>query len=120
MHEAHEGFDGFFASEGDPSETFEFVEEALDLMTFLVEPPVDKWGNGAARVGLDMGGCAEIIGNEGAQRVCVVSGIGDDMTNALQAVQEGFRLRAIAVMPRCWVDAQRQAQRIDGRVQLGR
>ena len=64
MHESHEGCDGFFASEGDPSEAFEFVEEALDLMAFLVEPPVDWWDDGAAGIGLDVGGCAEIIGNE--------------------------------------------------------
>lgn len=41
MHEAHEGCDGFFASEGDSSEVFEFIEDALDLMALFVEPPVD-------------------------------------------------------------------------------
>ena len=66
MHEAHEGFDGFFASEGDSSEAFEFVEEALDLMAFLVEPPVDGRGDCAVGIGLDVGCCAEIIGDEGA------------------------------------------------------
>jgi hypothetical protein len=66
MYEAHEGFDGFFASEGDSAEAFEFIEEALDLMTLLVEPPVDWWNHGAAGIGLDLGGCAEIIGNESA------------------------------------------------------
>ena len=45
---------------------FEFVEEAFDLMTFLVEPPVDGRLGGAAGVGLDVSGCAEVIGDEGA------------------------------------------------------
>lgn len=66
MHEPHEGFDGFLASECDPSEAFEFVEEVLDLMAFLVEPPIDWRDDGAAGIRLDLGGCAEIIGNEGA------------------------------------------------------
>ena len=65
MDESHKGGESFFTAQGDPSEAFEFVEEALDLMAFFVEPPIDWWGNGAAGVGLDLGGCAEIIGNEG-------------------------------------------------------
>lgn len=66
MDEAHEGGESFFAPQGDASEAFEFVEEAFDLMALLVEPPVDWGDNGAAGVGLDLGGCAKIIGNEGA------------------------------------------------------
>ena len=41
MYEAHEGGDGFLAAQGDSTEAFERVEEAFDLMTLLVEPPVD-------------------------------------------------------------------------------
>lgn len=41
MYEAHEGGDGFLAAQGDAAEAFELVEEAFDLMTLLVEPPVD-------------------------------------------------------------------------------
>src|SRR3546814_14086913 len=58
--------DGFLASEGDASEAFEFVEEAFDLMTFLVEAPVDGRFCGAAGVGLDLRGCTKVVGNEGA------------------------------------------------------
>jgi hypothetical protein len=42
VNEAHEGGDGFLAAQGDPAEAFEFVEEAYDLMTLLVEPPDDR------------------------------------------------------------------------------
>src|SRR3546814_3788855 len=66
VNEAHEGGDGFLASEGDASEAFEFVEEAFDLMTFLVEAPVDGRFCGAAGVGLDLRGCTKVVGNEGA------------------------------------------------------
>lgn len=66
MDEAHEGGESFFAAQGDPAEAFEFVEEAFDLMALLVEPPIDRRGYGAAGVGLDLGGCAEVIGNESA------------------------------------------------------
>lgn len=66
MDEAHEGRDGFFAAQGDPSEALEFVEEAFDLMALLVEPPVDGRGASAAGIGLDLRGCAKVIDNEGA------------------------------------------------------
>jgi hypothetical protein len=63
VDEAHESGEGFLASQGDPAESFEFVEEALDLMALLLEPPVDRQGYGPAGVGLDLRGCAEVIGN---------------------------------------------------------
>jgi len=66
VDEAHEGGESFLAPECDPAEAFEFVEEAFDLMALLVEPPVGRWGRGAAGVGLDLRGCAEVIGDEGA------------------------------------------------------
>ena len=66
MYEAHESGESFLASQCDPAEAFEFVEEKFDLMAFFVEPPIDCWGNGTAWIGLDLGCCAEIICNEGA------------------------------------------------------
>ena len=65
VYEAHEGRERFLTAQGDPAEAFEFVEEALDLMALLVEPPINRRGYGAAGVGLDLRGCAEVIGNEG-------------------------------------------------------
>jgi len=41
MDESHEGGDHLLAAQGDTTEAFEFVEEALDLVTFFVEPAVD-------------------------------------------------------------------------------
>src|SRR5688572_16655733 len=120
MDEAHEGGDCFLAAQGDPAEAFEFVEEAFDLMAFLVEPPVDRRRGGAAGIGVDLGGCAEVVGNESAQRISIVSCVGDDMANALQTGQEGLRLWAVAILSGRRMDPQRQADRIDGRVQLGR
>lgn len=84
MDESHEGGESFLASEGDPSEALEFVEETFDLMALFVEPPIDWRGNGTAGVGLDLGGCAEIIGDEAAQRIGIISCVGDDMANTLQ------------------------------------
>lgn len=66
MDEAHEGGEGFLASQGDTSEAFEFVEEAFDLMTFFVEAPVDRRLFGAAGIGLDVSTRAKIVGDEGA------------------------------------------------------
>lgn len=120
MNEAHEGDDGLFTSQGDASEAFEFVEEAFDLMALFVETPVDGRLGGAAGVGLDVGGCAEVIGNEGAERIGIVSGIGDDMADSLQTAQERLGLRAVTIVSRRRVDTDRQTQSVDGRMQLGR
>lgn len=125
MDEAHEGGDGFLAShrlasQGDPAKAFEFVEEAFDLMALFVELPIDGRYACAAGVGLDLRSCTEVIGDEGAERIGVIGGIGDDMADALQTGQERLGLWAIAILPRCWMDPQRQADRIDGCVQFGR
>ncbi len=66
MNEAHEGGDCLLTSQGDAPEAFKFVEEALDLMSFFVEAPVDGWFFGATGIGLDLRGCAEAIGDEDA------------------------------------------------------
>ena len=66
MDEAHEGGESFLAAQGDTAEAFEFVEEAFDLMTLLVEAPVDRWLFGAAGIGLDVSVRTEAMGNEGA------------------------------------------------------
>lgn len=58
--------ESFFVSEGDPLETFEFVEEAFDLRALLVEPLVDRRGYGAAGASLDLRGCPEVAGDEDA------------------------------------------------------
>lgn len=64
MDEAHEGRKRLLAAQGDAAEALELVEEAFDLMAFLVETPVDWRGNGAAGVGLDLRDGAEVAGDE--------------------------------------------------------
>lgn len=84
MNEAHEGGERLLTAQGDPAEALELIEEAFDLVALLVESPVD-WGHGGtAWIGLDLRGRPEIVGNEGAERVSIVSGIGDNVADALQ------------------------------------
>lgn len=66
MYEAHEGGDGFVAAQGDAAEASELVEEAFDLMSLFVEPPVNGRRDGPAGVGLDLRGRAQIICDEGS------------------------------------------------------
>ncbi len=120
MDEAHEGGDGFLASQGNAPEALELVEEAFDLMAFLVEAPIDGRFGGSARIGLDLRGGAKVVGDEGAQRIGVISGIGDDVADALQASQQRLGLGTIAALAGRRMDADRQADGIDGRMQFGR
>ena len=119
MDEAHERDDRLITAQGDATEALELVEEALDLVPLFVEPPVDGRRDGAAGIGFDLREGAKIVGNEGAQRIGVIGGIGDDVTNALQAGQEDFGLRAVAMLAWGRMDANGQAESIDGGVQLG-
>lgn len=120
MHEAHEGWERLFTSQGDATEAFEPIEETFDLVTLLVEAPVDLRLGGAAGIGLDLRGCAEIIGDEGAQGISVIGSIGNNMADALKAGQQRPGLRTVTMLPGCRMDADRQADRIDRGVQLGR
>jgi hypothetical protein len=116
MDESHEGGDRLLAAQGDASEAFEFVEEALDLVALFVELPVDGRFSSPAGIGLDLRGCAEIIGNEDAQRIRIVGSIGDDVTDATQAFQEIQRLWGVATLPGRRMNTDRQSDGIDGRV----
>ena len=107
VHKAHEGWKCFLAAQGDAAEPLEFVEEALDMMTLPVQPPVDVRPHGAARIGFDLRGRAEFIGDEGAQRISIVGGIGDDMAHVRQSSQKISGLRRVAMLPRRRVDADR-------------
>lgn len=72
MDETHKGGGSCLASQGDSAEAFEFVEDAFDLVAFLVEAPVDRGHNGTVGIGLDLCGCPEVISYKGAQRVGTV------------------------------------------------
>jgi hypothetical protein len=51
MGEAQEGGE-FFAAQGHSAKAFEFVEEVFDLLSLLVEPPVDGRCDGTAGMAL--------------------------------------------------------------------
>lgn len=44
----------FLTAQCDPSEAFDLIEDAFELMTLFVELAVDFWARGACRVGLDL------------------------------------------------------------------
>jgi hypothetical protein len=67
----------FFAAQGHSAKAFEFVEEVFDLLSLLVEPPVDGRGDGTAGFGLDLSGCTEVIGDEGSLRVAILEPVSD-------------------------------------------
>jgi hypothetical protein len=78
----HAGRECLFVSQGDSSEAFEFIEEALDLS-----------------------GCTEFISDEGVQRISILCGVGDDVADSLHTRQKRLRLRSIAVLSRRRVNA---------------
>src|SRR3546814_15122590 len=101
MDEAHECGGGFFAAQGASSKALEFVEEAFDLMALFVEPPVEGRSTGAARIGLDLRGCATVTANARASRIRPAGGIGDAVAPAVQPGQRRRGPRASAIVARC-------------------
>lgn len=85
----------------------------------LVGVPVDGRGCGPARIGLDLRGRAKLIGDEGAQPIGIISGIGDDVADTVQVLEQHLGPGAVAILTRGRMDAQRQAERIDHGVQFG-
>ena len=65
-----------------------------------------------------MGHRAKVFGNETAQVICIVGGVHDDMPDARQAFDQATRLRAIAPLARCDYGPDRQAERVNGGVDL--
>ena len=111
--------EGFFAAQGDAAKALEAVEEALDEVALLVERPVERRASRARRVPLDLGRGAKIVGGEAAQSISVIAGIGDDVAHAMKPREQAPRLRAVAPVPRCDLEPDRQAERIDRSVDLG-
>lgn len=67
---------------GDASESFEFVEETLNLMTLLTERPVNRRNALSRWIGLDLGLCSEILCDESPQPIRIVGCVRNDMTDA--------------------------------------
>lgn len=120
MNEAHEGGNGFLAAQDDAPEALTLVEEACDLMAYLVEALINGRFGGSAWLSLDLRGGAKVVGDEGAQEIGVISGIGDDVADALQAIQQRLGLGAIAPLAGRRMDTDRQLEGIDGCMQFGR
>jgi len=76
-------------------------------MALLVERPVDGLVAAAGRVLLDLGRRAQFLGDDQAQVVGIVGGIGDDVTDARQPFDQATRLRAVAPVARCDRDPDR-------------
>ncbi len=96
--EVDKGFEwahGLFASQGDPTEAFDTVEETLDQVPLFVEQPVDGPIFLSGWITLDMGRCAQIIGYEIPQMIGIIGCIHDDVTDALQTFDQTARLRAV-------------------------
>lgn len=64
-------------------------------MALFVERPVDEAIFAPCWVSLDVRGCTQIIGDESAQMIGIVSGVHDDVLRFRQPFDEPKRLRAI-------------------------
>ena len=73
----------------------------------------------ARRVLLDLSRRVELRADELPQVIGVIGGIGDDMANAFQPLDQAARLRAVAPLTRRDLKPDRQAERVDGGVDLG-
>lgn len=89
-------------------------------MALIVEVPVERSAACAAAVAFDLGGGPQVIGDEATQRLGVVSGVGDDMVDAREITDQLLGLWAVGPMAGCDREADRQAERIHGRMDLSR
>lgn len=101
----------------DAAEVLELVEAALDAIAQLVEGEVVGDEPFAGWIAGD-DGLGTLAGNEFAQRIAVISFVGDHMIGA-EAFEESGCLRGIAVLAWGEDDAHRTPTAIDGEVDLG-
>ncbi len=120
VHECFKGACGLFAAQGDASKAFDPVEETLDQMTLLVEHPVDGPVFATGWIALDMGLSTQVMGDEVAKVIGIVGRVHDHVLRLGQALDQTARLRAVAPLPRRDREADRQAERIHGGVDLRR
>ena len=64
--------------------------------------------------------CPQSLDDEAAQRFGIISGIGDDIADAVQTLDQPFGLRAVGTLARGDLEADRQAERVDDGVYLRR
>ena len=89
-------------------------------MTLLIEIPVQRTAPGTAAIAPDLGGGPQIVGDEAAQCVGVVSGIRDDVADADQTAEQPLGLRALGPLAGRNREPDRQAERVHRRMDPGR
>ena len=89
-------------------------------MPLLVEQPIDWPIFLSGGVSLDMCGCVQIIGDESAQMIGVIGRVHDDVLRGCEAFDQAACLWAVAPLAVSDDGADRQPERIDCRMNLGR
>lgn len=87
-------------------------------MAFFVERPVDVTVLFAGRIAFDMRRGTEVISDEGAQMIGVISRIHDDMADSLETLDQATRLRAVTPLAGGDREPDRQTKGVDSGVDL--
>ncbi len=110
---------GFLTPQGNALEALEFIEETFDEMAFFIGGPIDRMAGDTSWVLLDVGDGVEVFGDESAQTIRIVGGVGNHMADAVEPFEQVARLRTIAPLPRRDEDTDRQPQGIYGGMYFG-
>lgn len=115
--EAHEVGEEFVISGGDAAELLEFIEEAFDAVSFLVDGAIISVLMSALRHGRNDRG--RVVVEDGVvQAVGVIGAIGEDIAG-LETVDQCFSLADVAILPRRTDQAQGITQSLDSGVDFG-
>lgn len=88
-------------------------------MALLVKCPIDGLLHGSRRVLFDLRRCSKINGDELTKMVSIICGVGHDMADANEPVDQPSRLRAIAPLAGCDGEADWQPKRVDSGMDFG-
>ena len=89
-------------------------------MALVVERPVDGPASRPAAVALDLRRGSQPFGDEPARVFGVVSCVGNDVANIPEVFEQTFRLGAVGPLAGGEFEPDRQAERINGGMDLGR
>lgn len=104
---------------GDGSEVFEFVEEALDEVAASIEEGAEGENDLLVAHGFDAGPGAT-LGETGAHGVAVIGAVGQQDIALAKPVQHVGGRAPVMGLSFCQLEHDRQAQRVDQRVDLRR
>src|SRR5450631_358108 len=107
-----------FEAGGDGTEVLEFAEEAFDEVAVAIEEGAERRAAFAAGHRLDVGPCAA-RGHLEAQGITVVGAIGEQHVAAAERIEHVGGAPAIVCLSGRQLERDRQAARIDQRVDLG-